>query len=64
MNISLPSVVGKFYAGLLVSRVLRGTKDLIDDEKENFKPRRRCSDEIIEKKRQRERGIRECINVL
>ena len=63
MNISLPSVVGKFYAGLLVSRVLRGTKGLIDEEK-NFKPRRRCSDEIIEKKRQRERGIRECINVL
>ena len=40
-GISLFSVVGKIYAGILVDRV---TEDLIDDEQESFRSGKKCVD--------------------
>ena len=43
-GISLISVVGKIYAGILVDRVTGG---LIDDEKGIFRAERECVDQIF-----------------
>ena len=46
-SISLLSVVGRIYAGILVDRVCRGTAGLIDDEQGGFRARRGCVDQIF-----------------
>ena len=43
-NISLLSVVGKIYAGILVGRVTEG---LIDDDQGSFRAGRGCVDQIF-----------------
>ena len=46
-GISLLSVVGKIYAGVLVYRVRRVTRSLIDDEQEGFRTGRGCVDQFF-----------------
>ena len=46
-GISLLSMVGKIYAGILVDRVTRVTEGLIDDEQEGFKLGRGYVDETF-----------------
>ena len=46
-GISLLRVVGKIYAGILVGRVRRVTRGLIDDEQEGFKAGKGCVDQIF-----------------
>ena len=46
-GISLLSVVGKIYAGILVDRFLRVTGGLIDDEQAGFMAGRGCVDQIF-----------------
>ena len=46
-GISLLSVVGKIYAGILGDRVCKVTEGLIDDEQWWFKPRKGCVDQIF-----------------
>ena len=46
-GISLLSVVGKIYAGILVDRVRRMTGGLIDDEQGGFRVGRGCVDQIF-----------------
>ena len=41
-GISLSSVVKKIYAGIIVDRVRRVTRGLIDDEQGGFRAERRC----------------------
>ena len=43
-GISLLSVVGKIYAGILIDKVRRVTWGLIDDEQGGFRAERRCVD--------------------
>ena len=43
-GISLLSVVGKIYAGILVDRVRRVTGSLIDDKQEGFRVEKGCVD--------------------
>ena len=45
--ISLLSMVGKIYAGILVDRVCRMTGSLIDDEQVGFRGGRVCVDQIF-----------------
>ena len=46
-GISLLSEVGKIYTGILLDRVHKVTKDLIDDEQGGFKVGRGCVDQIF-----------------
>ena len=46
-GISLLSVVGKIYAGILIDRVRRVTRDLIDYEEGGFRVGRECVDQIF-----------------
>ena len=46
-GISLLSVVGKIYVGILVNRVRRVTEGLIDDEHGGFSIGRWCIDQIF-----------------
>ena len=46
-GISLLSVVGKIYAGILVDRVHRVTTGLIEDEQGGFRAGRGCVDQIF-----------------
>ena len=61
--ISLLSVVGKIYAGILVDRVRRMTGGLIDDEQRGFRAGRVCVDKIFtikhigEKARKKKRRV-------
>ena len=41
------SEVGKIYTGILLDRVHKVTKDLIDDEQGGFKVGRGCVDQIF-----------------
>ena len=41
------SVGGKIYAGILVDRVRRGIRGLIDNEQEGFRVGRGCVDQIF-----------------
>ena len=41
------SLVGKIYAGILVDRVCRVTRGLIDDEQGSFRAGRGCLDQIF-----------------
>ena len=45
--VSLLSIVGKIYAGILVDRVCRMTETLIDDEQGGFRAKRVCVDQIF-----------------
>ena len=45
-GISLLSVVGKIYAGIIVDRVRRVTEGLIDDEQKGFRAGKGCVDQI------------------
>ena len=62
-GISLLSVVGKIYAGILVDRVNRVNEGLIDDEQRGFRAGRGCVDqiftlkEICEKARQKKLSV-------
>ena len=46
-GISLLTVVGKIYVGILVDRVCRMTGSLIDDEQGYFRAGRGCVDQIF-----------------
>ena len=46
-GISLLSVVGKIYAGILINRVHRVTGGLIDDEQGAFREGKGCVDQIF-----------------
>ena len=46
-GISLLSVAGKIYTGILVDRVSRVTKGLIDDEEGGYRSERGCVDLIF-----------------
>ena len=46
-GISLLSVVGKINSGILVDRVHRVTRGLIDDEHGGFREGRGCADQIL-----------------
>ena len=46
-GISLLTVVGKIYVGILVDRVHTVNGGLIDDEQEGFRPGRRCVEKIF-----------------
>ena len=46
-GISLLSVVGKIYVGILVDRVHKMTEGLIDDEQGVFRAGRGCLDQIF-----------------
>ena len=46
-SISLLSVVGKIYAGILMDIVRRVTGGLIDDQKGGFRAGRGCVDQIF-----------------
>ena len=62
-GITLLSVVGKIYAGILVDRVRRVTGGLIDDEQGSFREGRGCVDQIFtlnqisEKAREKKRKV-------
>ena len=64
-GISLLSVVGKIYAGILIDRVRRVTRDLIDYEEGGFRVGRECVDQIFilkqisEKAREKKRRVYE-----
>ena len=51
-------VVGKIYAGILVDRVRKVTKGLIDDEQGGIKAGRGCVDQIFTLKQLREKKCR------
>ena len=61
--ISLLSVAGKIYVGLLVGRVRRVTRDLIDDDQGGYRAGRGCVDQIFtlkhtgEKAREKKRRV-------
>ena len=46
-DMSLLSVIGKIYAGILVDRVRRVTGGLTDDEQGDFRAGRGCEDQIF-----------------
>ena len=52
-GISLLSMIGKIYAGILVDRVHKVTEDLIDDEQGWFRVGRGCVKQISEKAREK-----------
>ena len=54
-GISLLSVVGKVYAGILVDRVRRVTEDLIGEEHGTFRSGRGCVDQIFTLKQMSEK---------
>ena len=59
-GISLLSVVGKIYAGILIDRVRRVTGGLIDDEQEVLREGRGCVGHITqigEKAREKKRSV-------
>ena len=62
-GISLLSVVGKIYAGILIERVRRVTRGLIDNEQGSFREGRGCVDQIFklkqigEKAREKKRKV-------
>ena len=62
-SISLLSVVGKIYAGILVERVRRVNGGLIDDEQRGFRAGRGCVEQIFtlnqrgEKAREKKRTV-------
>ena len=55
-GISLLSVVGKIYLGILLNRVCRVTGGLIDDEQLGFRARRGFVDQIFTLKQISEKG--------
>ena len=50
ISISLLSVVGKIYSGILVDRVLRVTESLMDDKQGGFRSGRGCVGQIFTQK--------------
>ena len=46
-GISLLSVVGEIYSGILIGRAHRVSEDLIDDEQGGFRAGRGCVDQIF-----------------
>ena len=62
-GISLVSVVGKVYGGILADRVHKVTGDMFEDEQEGFRAWRGCVDQIFtlkeigEKAREKKRGV-------
>ena len=66
-GISLLSVVGKIYTGILVDNVRRVTRSLIDDEQGCFRAGRGCVDQIFTLKHMGEKArekTTECMWVL
>ena len=45
--VSLLSVVGKIYSGIIIDRICRVTGGLIDDEQGDFREGRGCIDQIF-----------------
>ena len=66
-GISLLTVVGKIYAGILVDKVCRVTEGLIEDEQGDFRSGRGCVDQIFilsQIVRRRKRKSNRCMWVL